>query len=264
MKSTTEMRRAIPVLGTPLELTTYSELISRCEELASEPGNHAIEFSNTQIVTMRRHEPAFCKLTECFDFFVPDGMPLIWCLNLREGKLKDRVYGPTFMRRCITASPPLIKHYLLGGSAECGEKLRRVIREWNPNAEVVGSFHGKCDLTGTLEGKAEETVIQEINELSPDYIWIGFGTPKQQAWIDKHRSRIQRGVLFSVGFAFDVNAGTKKDAPLWMQRAGLTWVYRMCSEPRRLIARYFRYNSLFLFYLLRDSLCGRSTGPGEK
>lgn len=254
MKSGTESSSALYLLGTPLELTAYADFTARCQNLVSQQETYAVEFSNTQIVTMRRHDSRFRELTDCIDYFVPDGMPLVWCLNLRGANLKDRVYGPTFMRRCITASPASIKHYLLGGSKECGERLRQVIHGWNPHAEIVGSFHGKCELDGRLEEKFEEKVIREINELSPDYIWIGFGTPKQQAWINQHKRLIHRGILFSVGFAFDVNAGTKKDAPLWMQRIGMTWVYRMCSEPRRLITRYLRYNSLFLFYLLRDSI----------
>ncbi len=255
MKPGANASSALQILGTPLEVTTYDDFISRCQNLVSQPGTHAVEFCNTQIVTMRRHDPKYRELTECIDFFVPDGMPLIWCLNARGAKLKDRVYGPTFMRRCITESQAPLKHYLLGGSEECGQKLREAIYSWNPRANVVGSFHGRCEIDGSL-GECDEKIVQEINELAPDFIWIGFGTPKQQAWINRHKASIHHGLLLSVGFAFDVNAGTKKDAPLWMQRIGMTWIYRMVSEPRRLITRYFRYNSLFLFYLLWDGIRG--------
>ncbi|MGI9172835.1 MAG: WecB/TagA/CpsF family glycosyltransferase, partial [Chthoniobacterales bacterium] len=83
---------------------------------------------------------------------------------------------------------------------------------------------------------------------------VGLGTPKQQEWIHRHKVKIPRGLLLAVGFAFDVNAGMKKDAPAWMQRVGLTWVFRAWSEPRRLLTRYLRYNSLFLYYLAHDAL----------
>jgi N-acetylglucosaminyldiphosphoundecaprenol N-acetyl-beta-D-mannosaminyltransferase len=89
---------------------------------------------------------------------------------------------------------------------------------------------------------------------------VGFGTPKQQAWVKRHKQVIRRGMILTVGFAFDVNAGTKRDAPLWMQHVGLTWVYRLASEPRRLASRYFKYNLLFLSYLLRDGLRGKAWG----
>ncbi|MEO7299899.1 MAG: WecB/TagA/CpsF family glycosyltransferase [Verrucomicrobiota bacterium] len=248
---------ALEVIGTPLQLTDYASFIRQCHDLSRQPRVSAVEFCNTQIVTMRRQDAAFREMTKCIDFFVPDGMPLIWCLNRRGAKLKDRVYGPTFMRQCISESPAPFSHYFLGGSPECGTRLRAAIEQWNPAVKIVGSFHGKCEADGRLEGAFDESVVREINEFSPDFIWIGFGTPKQQAWINRHKTQIRRGILLSVGFAFDVNAGTKKDAPLWMQRHGLTWVFRLLSEPRRLLSRYVRYNSLFLFYLLRDSFRSR-------
>jgi N-acetylglucosaminyldiphosphoundecaprenol N-acetyl-beta-D-mannosaminyltransferase len=138
--------------------------------------------------------------------------------------------------------------------------LRAVFDKLNPGIRFIGAFHGKCQADGRMEGAADEAVIEEINRLSPDFIWVGVGTPKQQAWVKRYKPRLQRGVILTVGFAFDVNAGMKPDAPLWMQRFGLTWVYRLGSEPRRLASRYLRYNSLFLFYLLWDGLRGRAWG----
>ncbi len=252
------------VLGTPLLATDYRALSGQCQEWARQPGCVALDFANTQIVTMRRHDTAFRNLTTAYDHFPPDGMPLVWCLNRAGAQLRDRVYGPTFMREFLTEVPGKFSHYLLGGSEECGARLREAFQRANPAIRFVGGFHGKCHADGQLEGAAEQDVIQEINRLSPDFIWVGFGTPKQQAWLKRHKALIRRGVVLTVGFAFDTNAGMKPDAPLWMQRLGLTWVFRLCSEPRRLGPRYFRYNGLFLFYLLRDGLCGRAWGKANE
>jgi N-acetylglucosaminyldiphosphoundecaprenol N-acetyl-beta-D-mannosaminyltransferase len=246
------------VLGTPLLLSDYDGLAAKCLERAREPRCVALDFANTQIVTMRRHDPSFRDLTSAYDAFPPDGMPLVWCLNRAGANLKDRVYGPTFMRKFLQTVPAGFTHYLLGGSDACGVKLREVFGPQNPGLKFVGSFHGKCYTDGQLEGSAEREVIEEINRLSPDFIWVGFGTPKQQAWVKRHKPLLRRGVILTVGFAFDVNAGIKRDAPLWMQRLGLTWVYRLASEPRRLVSRYLKYNLLFLFYLLWDGLRGRA------
>jgi N-acetylglucosaminyldiphosphoundecaprenol N-acetyl-beta-D-mannosaminyltransferase len=106
--------------------------------------------------------------------------------------------------------------------------------------------------------------VEEINRLSPDYIWVGFGAPKQDLWVKRNKHLIRRGVMPAVGFAFDVNAGLKRDAPEWMQRNGLTWLFRLFSEPRRLAWRYIRYNTLFFSYLFWDGLRGCAVGkPGR-
>jgi len=251
---------SVCVLGTPLLATDYSGLGAKCRDWLRQRPTTALEFANTQIVVLRRHDSEFREQTDAFDFFSPDGMPLVWCMNRAGAGLRDRVYGPTFMRVFLTDVPGETTHYLLGGSEECGERLRNFFSALNPGLKFVGGFHGRCRADGTLEGAAEQEVVDEINRLAPDYVWIGLGAPKQQLWIRRHKQLIRRGILFSVGFAFDVNAGLKPDAPLWMQRLGLTWVFRFWSEPRRLGPRYLKYNFLFLWYLLRDGVRGKAWG----
>jgi N-acetylglucosaminyldiphosphoundecaprenol N-acetyl-beta-D-mannosaminyltransferase len=109
-----------------------------------------------------------------------------------------------------------------------------------------------------IDPAVEKKVLDELIRLSPDFIWVGFGTPKQQAWVKRYKDILPRGVILTVGFAFDVNAGMKPDAPPWMQRLGLTWIFRLWSEPRRLGPRYLRYNFLFLWYLFWDGVRGRA------
>lgn len=234
------------VIGTPLSATSYEELIGHCQRIVRQSGTWAIDFTNTHIVTLRRHNPSFRAVTNCFDLFIPDGMPLIWCLNRAGAALQDRVYGPIFMRRCVSEFPAPFTHYFLGGTSACVEALKRNFMSINPAVQVVGSRDGY------FTAAQEDEIIDEINRLSPDFIWVGLGTPKQQEWICRNKSKLKRGILFAVGFAFDVNAGSKRDAPPWMQRCGLTWLFRVFSEPRRLGPRYALYNFLFLFYLMKD------------
>jgi len=248
---------AVSVLGTPLQATSYAALTAALQTQSREPGCFAVDFTNTHIVTMRRHDPAFHELTSRFDYFIPDGMPLIWCLNLAGARLRDRVYGPTFTRHCVLHSPAPFTHYFLGGSEECVQRLKVAFLEQNPDLRVVGTRNGY------FKQEDEPAILEEINRLAPDFIWIGLGTPKQQDWIHRNKQHIQRGIVLAVGFAFDVNAGTKPDAPAWMQRFGLTWVYRIASEPRRLLGRYFKYNSLFLWYLLWDGVRGKAIDKGR-
>lgn len=240
------------VLGTPLRICTYASLTADLRARSPEPRPFAVDFTNTHIVALRRRDLEFRALTSGVDYFIPDGMPLIWCLNRQGAKLRDRVYGPTFMRECILATPSPLTHYFLGGNEECVTRLKDFFLKQNPKIQIVGIRNGY------FKPEDEAQIVDEINRLSPDFIWVGLGTPKQQAWIHRHKAQIRRGIVLAVGFAFDVNAGMKPDAPLWMQRRGLTWVHRLASEPLRLGPRYVRHNFWFLFYLFWDGLRGKA------
>jgi N-acetylglucosaminyldiphosphoundecaprenol N-acetyl-beta-D-mannosaminyltransferase len=243
----------IPVLGTRVLVSDYKGLSTRLLGMAREAVSAvAVDFANTQIVTMRRHDPVFAGLVGCIDMVLPDGMPLVWAMNAKGAALKDRVYGPTFTRRFLASCPQGMTHYLVGGSEECGRRFRERMKELNPSLEFVGGYHGSCSPDGVLDDGG--ATLEEIKTKRPDFIWVGLGTPKQYGWIARSKSRLDHGILLAVGFAFDVNAGMKPDAPGWMQQYGLTWIYRMASEPRRLAGRYLKWNSLFLVYSAWDAL----------
>ncbi|NGO39177.1 WecB/TagA/CpsF family glycosyltransferase [Limisphaera ngatamarikiensis] len=261
MKAGSEQPRYVHVLGAPLLVTTYADLTRRCVEWAGWSRPTTVAFSNTQIVTMIRHDPAFRRVMGTFDCLVSDSTPLTWCMNWAGAGLRDRVYGPAFMRYFLERAPAGSTHYLVGGSEECAERLRRRFTAANPGLRFVGGYHGRCLEDGSLDPADEARVLSEINRLGPDFLWICFGAPKQQRWAARYKERLRRGVVLVVGFAFEANAGLKPDAPAWMQRAGLTWLYRMATEPRRLGPRYLKYNTLFLWYLLRDGMRGRAWGP---
>jgi len=245
--------RTVPVLGTKLAATSYRELSQKLIEFScSSDGPLAVDFANTHVVTLRRHDSKFALLTECQDIIAPDGMPLVWVMNSRCAGLTDRVYGPTFTRKFLESCPASLTHYLVGGSVECGKKFRERMLLLNPGLQFVGSYHGRSDADGVLED--DEAVLKDILEKRPDFIWVGLGTPKQYGWMNRIKPKLNHGILLAVGFAFDVNAGTKPDTPAWMQRLGLGWLHRMASEPRRLLWRYVKYNSLFLWYLLLEEL----------
>ena len=238
----------VSLLGTPQVITDYPGLLDFLSDWAARPATTAVEFCNTQVVTMRRTDPSFAAALSAYDYFIPDGMPLVWCLRAMGATLRDRVYGPTFLRYAMMHDTKL-KHYFLGGSALTSQKLIENSQALsNGRFQVVGansSYSSPAD---------SPAVVAEINRLSPDIIWVGLGTPKQQQWIHDNKPLLTRGVLLGVGFAFDVNAGTKRDAPLWMQRLALTWLFRLYQEPRRLFGRYLKYNTWFLLFCFQDLL----------
>jgi N-acetylglucosaminyldiphosphoundecaprenol N-acetyl-beta-D-mannosaminyltransferase len=104
-----------------------------------------------------------------------------------------------------------------------------------PGVTIVGTlsppFH-------ELTPAEDEAVVAQINATRPDIVWVGLSTPKQEFWMARHLGLINAPVMIGVGAAFDFLAGTKRQAPLWMQRNGLEWLFRLATEPRRLWRRY--------------------------
>ena len=100
--------------------------------------------------------------------------------------------------------------------------------------------------TPTPPSEEDAADIQAINETRPDYVWVGLGMPKQERWMAQHVGKIQATALLGIGAAFDFVAESKPRAPLWMQRSGLEWLFRLVTEPRRLAHRYVVYNSIFI------------------
>ena len=121
----------------------------------------------------------------------------------------------------------------------------------NPALQLVGLHDGY------FKDHQESAVLADLKAASPDFLWVGLGTPKQDEWVARNRAQFPRAILLPVGSSFEILAGMKPLPPRPIQQLGLTWFIRMCSEPRRLIPRYAKYNTLFLYYLLRDEL--RST-----
>lgn len=237
-----EFGRTIQILNTSCTETTYAALCEDLTDYCAEPEELAlaVDFTNVHIVAMREYEEGFRGVTEAMDLFIPDSTVLTWAVNWRGGRMPDRVYGPAFLAYMIAHTPKHLRHYFLGASQDCLDKLLEKIGEQNPDFQVVGSHNGY------FGPEDEEGLLEDINAAKADLVWVGLGTPKQQEWIQRFKDRAKAGALLAVGFAFDVNAGTKRDAPMWMQRVGMTWLYRLSEEPRRLWKRYLVYNSLFL------------------
>ena len=126
-------------------------------------------------------------------------------------------------------------------------------RRIQPDLDIVGTFSPPFR---EWEERDHEYFAYKINLAEPDFIWVALGGVRQERWIMQNRFRFDRGVFLAVGDAFSLLAGQHPFAPAWMQKAGLTWLYRLNMEPKRLGLRYCKYNSFFIYYYLRDALFG--------
>ncbi len=176
---------------------------------------------------------------------VPDGQPLVWALHALGHRRATRVYGPDLMARfCAHAAQAGIPIYLYGGrSPQALEQLQRRLRERFAGLQIAGAYFPPFR---PLTPAEEERVIASINSSGAGVVWVGTGQPKQEKWMFDMRPRLSAPLLVGVGAAFDFHAGLISQAPPWMQRSGLEWLYRLSREPRRLWRRYAHQNPRFL------------------
>jgi N-acetylglucosaminyldiphosphoundecaprenol N-acetyl-beta-D-mannosaminyltransferase len=243
----------IQLLGVPVACATYDSALLRIQELAREPRPTAVCPANTHILGESRHNPEFTRVLSRFDLILPDGMPLVWALNRRGAGLKDRVYGPYFMRHTLRHTPRPWRHFLFGDTQKCLDDLCRVAKELQPGIEICGAISPPFR---PLNEADEASFADKINQARPDFVWVALPGVRMEKWIMANQARYKRGVFLAVGDAFSLLTGHRKFAPRWMQRCALTWAYRLISEPQRLGPRYVRYNATFLYFYLRDALLG--------
>ncbi len=249
--------RKIEILGTPVAVVDYQSAVAESVRLAGGDRPAAVAASNTHIISLARHDVSFGAVMRKFSLVLPDGMPLRWSLNARGAGLRDRVYGPYFMEEMIRATPAPWRHFLFGGTPETLEALTEHLRKIQPGIEIAGTLSPPFRAWNEAD---EKEFARSIDEAKADFIWVALGGERQERWIADNLARHRRGVFFAVGDAFVLLAGQRDFAPAWMQRLGITWVYRLWQEPRRLWRRYARFNSLFVYYTLRDAVLGAPAG----
>ena len=247
----------VSLIGLPVAATTYRGAVEWVLDRAKQAQEtYAVEAANTHVAALARTDKDFGNSMAQFDLICPDGMPLVWLLNSKldnpKQKLTDRVYGPTLMLETLKATNQpnsTYRHFLLGGKQTTLDKLRAKFSEQFPNTIIAGEHSPPF---GKWPESEFETICRKIRDSGANLIWVGLGCPKQEHWIAKHKDRLPPGVYFGIGAAFAFHAGEVRQAPPILQKFGLEWAYRVTMEPRRLFRRYFTYNSLFLFYAIRD------------
>jgi N-acetylglucosaminyldiphosphoundecaprenol N-acetyl-beta-D-mannosaminyltransferase len=176
---------------------------------------------------------------------VPDGQPLAWAMRLLGHPQPNRVYGPDLMDKyCGRSAGSGVRMYLYGGRTQGALiDLTLNLRRRYPGLRIVGGYSPPHR---PLTGDEEAEVVNDIERSGADVVWVGIGVPKQEKWMAAMRDRLTTPLLVGVGAAFDFHAGLVPQAPQWMQRLGLEWVYRLTHEPKRLWRRYARYNPRFV------------------
>lgn len=195
-------------------------------------------------LTLARTDPELRRIFNESWLTTPDGMPLVW-LGPRG---VERVYGPDLMLAVCDAGRAVgLRHYLFGGREGVARQLEDVLCARFPGLEIAGHFTPPFRPLG---GDERAALRQDIAHVRPDVMWVGLSTPKQEHFMASHWRELDAGVLIGVGAAFDFHSGRVRQAPRWVQRSGLEWLFRLATEPRRLGVRYLTTTPLFALHVL--------------
>jgi N-acetylglucosaminyldiphosphoundecaprenol N-acetyl-beta-D-mannosaminyltransferase len=200
---------------------------------------HFVTVTPAHAVMDAFNDPELRRIFNDSGLTTPDGMAIVWLLRLKGHRQVTRVYGPDLMlETCRGGLERGYRHYLYGGAEGVAETLATALEARFPGLQVVGTHTPPFrDLTE----EEDRAIIDRINDANPDLVWVGLSTPKQERWMAAHLGRLEAPVMVGVGAAFDFLSGRKPQAPRWMQRSGLEWLFRLATEPRRLWPRYRQY-----------------------
>ena len=243
----------VSVINMPIALEVIEGWISRRE-------SNYITVADVNSIMVGQIDPEFIHIHNKAGMVTPDGMPLVWLGRLGGHKQMTRVCGPDLMLEVFKRSATNgYRHYFYGGNEGVPELLKKKLEEKYSETKVVGTYSPPFR---ALTAEEDENIIKTINAAKPDIVWVGIGAPKQERWMAAHVNQLEAPVLIGVGAAFDFNSNSKKRAPLWMQKRGLEWLFRLLTEPRRLWKRYLKNNPVFMFLAIRQAL-GLKSYPQE-
>jgi N-acetylglucosaminyldiphosphoundecaprenol N-acetyl-beta-D-mannosaminyltransferase len=211
--------------------------------------SHYVSTCTVATLMQAKDNPDIREALDEADMVCADGMPIVWMQKRLGHSQAERVYGPdVLLALCKATEHTDITHYFYGGLGDVPQLMVNALLENFPNLSIIGA---DAPPFIQIEDEPQLATIDKLNTINADIIWVGLGSPKQDLWMARYHQNLNARLLIGVGAAFDFMAGIKPQAPLWMQRRGLEWLYRLLTEPRRLWRRYFIYNSRFIWNVLR-------------
>ena len=240
----------VTVLGCPITKMGLDDFVSSAERFISSKAPHYIAMMNVAKLVKMRSDKDLAQSILAADLIGADGVPLVWVSRLFGTPLPGRVNGTDLMYRLLErASEKAYRVFFLGATEAVLQRVLEVVRQDYPGVQIAGSQHGY------FTPAEEPTIVEKIRSAQPDILLIAFGTPKKELWVQRYLSAMGVPVIHGVGGSFDVMAGVVLRAPLWMQRNGLEWFFRVLQEPGRMWRRYLVTNALFILLVLREWLC---------
>ncbi len=225
------MRNIISILGVPIDAVTRDEAGIITENLIKESNKSCkmIFAPNVEFIMYAQKDKEFFDILKQSSLSTPDSIGVIIGAKLQKKSFPERIPGQSYFRKIIELSNEKgYSIYLLGGKPGIPEKAKENLEKIFPNVNIVGVHHGY------FNENEEKEVIEEINKLQPNVLFVALGAPRQEKWIYNHRNELKVDVATGQGGTYDYEAGKIKRAPVWVQKIGMEWFWRLCREPKRI------------------------------
>lgn len=223
------------ILGVPVHAIQIPGVVSQVQQwIHNDERGRYIAITGMHGIAESRTDCDYRRALDSADLVVPDGMPLVWLGRWHRHSIKRRVYGPELMETFCRETGPSYRHFFYGGGPGIAERLADSLHK-RYGIIVAGTY---CPPFRPLTDQEQQQVVSHVKAVSPNILWVGLSTPKQEKWMHQHRDQLPVPVMLGVGAAFDFNSGQTQQAPVWMQENGLEWVFRLWTEPKRLWRRY--------------------------
>jgi N-acetylglucosaminyldiphosphoundecaprenol N-acetyl-beta-D-mannosaminyltransferase len=224
------------IFGTRVHAIEMADTMERLRSWIDDPQPNARFVAITAMhgVAEARQNGAFRHILNSADLVVPDGTPLVWIGRIKGHHLRRRVSGCDLLDDFCRDSGSGYRHFFFGGTHGAAESLARTLRD-KFGIVIAGTYTPPFR---PLTNAEEAELAAIVEQASPDVLWVGLSSPKQETWMYEHRHRLKVPLMLGVGAAFDLNSGNVPRAPVWMRDHGLEWLFRLASEPRRLWKRY--------------------------
>ena len=239
------------ILSSYITCAPMGDVVSEIITLAKNRKPAYVCFANVHMVVDAHTKKAFQDIVNAAHIASPDGKPVAVAMNLLYGARQERVAGPEAMNEILKrANDKKLSVYFYGSTDDVLTEIRNKLAQEYPHVVIAGM---KSPPFRPASPQEEKDDVEVIRQSGAQIVFVGLGCPKQEQWMYRNYQQLQ-AVLLGVGAAFPFFTGQLKRAPRWMQNSGLEWLYRIYAEPRRLFARYFVTNTLFLFFFAQQML----------
>jgi N-acetylglucosaminyldiphosphoundecaprenol N-acetyl-beta-D-mannosaminyltransferase len=243
-------RARIHLFNTPIDAITLNETVLLIDRAISEKKQiHHIAVNVAKVVNMQSDKALYESVVSA-DIINADGLPLVWVSKLFGKPLPERVTGVDLMHHLVQlACKKGYKIYFLGATDEV---LSKVIEKYSAefSRDIVAGWRN-----GYFAPESEDAIAREIAASGANILLVAITSPKKEIFLHRYKETLSNiNFIMGVGGSFDVVAGKVKRAPMWMQKSGLEWLFRVIQEPGRMWKRYLKTNTLFVYYVIREIL----------